>query len=172
MGSDNGSEFINKYDNNILTKNNIIAVHGRPYCPHSQGIVERAHRTIRTALVSKYLENKEKFNLFLSLKEVVLTLNNITHVTTKKKPYEVFYSSNEKLFEVVKNNIINYSKNINKECSAIKEYDTILVFNNFISNYNHKKNLNYLERNRIKKRMFYLIFVRLLINVLITIIMK
>ena len=70
----------------------------------------------------------------------------------KKKPYEVFYSSDEKLFEVVKNNTINYSKNINKECSAIKEYDTILVFNNFISNYNHKKNLNYLERNRIKKK--------------------
>ena len=104
-----------------------------------------------TALVSKYLENKEKFNLFLSLKEVVLTLNNITHVTTKKKPYEVFYSSNEKLFEIVKNNTINYSKNINKECSAIKKYDTILV-NNFISNYNLKKNLNYSERNRIKKK--------------------
>ena len=61
IGSDNGSEFINKYVNNILTKNNIIAVHGRPYCPHSQGIVERAHRTIRTELVSKYLENKIKF---------------------------------------------------------------------------------------------------------------
>ena len=72
VGSDNGSEFINKHITNILVKKIIIAVHGRPYCPHSQGIIELAHRTIRTALVSKYLENKDTFNLFLSLKEVIL----------------------------------------------------------------------------------------------------
>ena len=41
-----------------------MAVHRKPYCPHSLSIIERGHRTIKTALVSKYLENKKNFNLF------------------------------------------------------------------------------------------------------------
>ena len=84
----------------------------------------------------------------------------------------MFYSNDEKLYELVKNNTINYSKNINKECSAIKVFDTILIFNNIVSNYNKKKDLFYLEKNRIKKKMFYLIFVLLFTNALVFLIMK
>ena len=84
LGSDNGSEFTNKDVTKLLKKHNIRHVYGKPYCPHSQRIMERAHRTIKTAILAKYLENKKNFNLINSLKDVVLTLNNTIHVTTKE----------------------------------------------------------------------------------------
>ena len=87
IGSDNGSEFVNKKVKNLLNKNNIKFIHGKPYNPHSQGVVERVHRTIRTALICKYLEDKKNFNLVNSLNIVTSVYNNLIHNTTKKKTY-------------------------------------------------------------------------------------
>ena len=50
---------MNKKVKKLLNENNIKFIHGKPYNPHSQGVVERVHRTIRTALICKYLEDKK-----------------------------------------------------------------------------------------------------------------
>ena len=103
LGSDNGTEFVNKNVQKLLKSKDIIWVKGKPYNPHSQGVVERVHRTIRTGLICKYLENKSSFDLKLSLNEVVETYNNCIHRTTKKNHLKYFYQKIE-----------NYSKRLQK----------------------------------------------------------
>ena len=103
MGSDKGTEFVNKNVQKLLKSKDIIWVKGKPYNPHSQGVVERVHRTIRTGLICKYFENKSSFDLKLSLNEVVETYNNCIHRTTKKNHLKYFYQKIE-----------NYSKRLQK----------------------------------------------------------
>lgn len=43
---DNGSEFRNATLKKILTENGIKELHGLPYCPSTQGVVERVNRTL------------------------------------------------------------------------------------------------------------------------------
>ena len=56
FGSDNGREFINKSIEEFLNIRNIKFIHGAPYSPHSQGVAERTHITIRKALITKFLK--------------------------------------------------------------------------------------------------------------------
>ena len=62
LGSDNGREFKNKLIENYLNEKNIDYIHGMPYNPHSQGVVERFHKTINDLLYAKYLDNENNFN--------------------------------------------------------------------------------------------------------------
>ena len=55
IGSDNGSEFNNKLVKKLLSDNKIKFIKGKPYNPHSQGTVERVHRTVRNGLICLYL---------------------------------------------------------------------------------------------------------------------
>ena len=48
IGADNGSEFSNKHVKILLNKINIKLINGKPYNPHSQGTVERVHKTVKT----------------------------------------------------------------------------------------------------------------------------
>ena len=60
----------------------------------------------------------------------------------QKKPIDVFYSHDSKLFEEVKTNTLNSSKNYNIDLSIFKINDQILLFNNFICiNKNKDKNI-------------------------------
>lgn len=135
-----------------MNENHIKFIHWKPYNPHSQGVVERVHRTIRTALICKYLEDKKNFNLVNSLNIVTSVYNNLIHKTTKKKPIDVFYSKNKDLFSEVKINTINSNKNYNSGESMFKKYDYLLLFNNFEKSYIKKKNLYLLTKSKIKKR--------------------
>ena len=47
VSADNGKEFKNKLISDYLSENNIHYVHGLPYNPHSQGVCERVHKTIK-----------------------------------------------------------------------------------------------------------------------------
>ena len=47
---------LNKIVKTLLSKNNIVFVHGKPYNPHSQGIFERINQTVRNGLICAYLE--------------------------------------------------------------------------------------------------------------------
>lgn len=67
-------------------------INGGPYSPHSQGVVERIHLTIRYALLSKFLENKKEFNLANDLPLIMNSYNNTVHRITKHKPNEIFYT--------------------------------------------------------------------------------
>ena len=51
--SDNDSKFVKKNVKKLLNDKNILFVHGRPYNLHSQGTVERVHRTVSNALIWK-----------------------------------------------------------------------------------------------------------------------
>lgn len=44
--------------------------------------MERVHKTVKTMLICKYLENKQKFNLDNGLKIVVDVYNDTKHRTT------------------------------------------------------------------------------------------
>ena len=101
IGTDNGSEFVNKKVINLLANNNIEFVRGKPYNPHSQGVVERVHRSVRTGLICKYLEDKKNFDINKSLFQVINSYNNVVHSTTKKKPIDVFFSNDKNLFNNV-----------------------------------------------------------------------
>ena len=88
--SNNGAKFINKDVNSLMEKYYIKYIHGKPYNPHSLGIVERVHRNVRNGLICKYLENQNSFNLKLSLDNVVNVLNNNIHLTNKYKLFDIF----------------------------------------------------------------------------------
>lgn len=90
VGCDNGTEFINKTVMNFFESKNIILVKGMVYNPHSQGLIERAHRTVKNALICQYLENKNEFDFDESLNIVVNRYNNMLHSTTKKNPEKFF----------------------------------------------------------------------------------
>ena len=47
IGCDNGSEFNNSAVKSLLNNNNILMITGKPYNPHSQGVVERVNRSKR-----------------------------------------------------------------------------------------------------------------------------
>ena len=57
--TDNGREFKNKYIKKYCIDNNIKFLHGLPYRPHSQGVVERCHRIIQKGLKCLYLKYKK-----------------------------------------------------------------------------------------------------------------
>ena len=61
--SDNGKEFKNNLIENYLNENNAKFIHGAPFNPHSKGVVERFHQTIKDLLYSIIWENKHKFDL-------------------------------------------------------------------------------------------------------------
>ena len=91
----------NKHVTNLLNAENIDFIHGKTYDPHSQGTVERVHRTVRNALVCKFLENKEKFNLVNSLNEVFTIYNSLKHTTTKYKSITIFNCEDESIIQKV-----------------------------------------------------------------------
>ena len=138
----------------LLDINKISLVRGMVYNPHSQGIVERGHRTIKNALICQYLEKKDEFDLQESVNVVVNRYNNIIHSTTKKKPRDVFFSNDIKLWEEVFKNTLNCSKNFDINKSIFKVNDTVLLFNNF-SFKNKTKNIKNIRKIKSKNEEFY-----------------
>ena len=59
--TDNGKEFCNKLIEDYCKENNINIIHGRPYHPQSQGVVESYNKEIKRLLELKYLEQKKNF---------------------------------------------------------------------------------------------------------------
>ena len=162
IGTDNGSEFSNKHVKILLNKYNIKLIKGKPYNQHSQGTVERVHKTVKTMLICKYLENKQKFNLENSLKLMVDIYNDTKYRTTLYKPNEIFNCSDEEILGTVKKNTPNTSKNYNSDIKIFNKDDSILLFNNFGSNFIKKRKVFILEKSKIKKKILYLIFGKLL----------
>ena len=84
IGCDNGTEFNNKNVINLLESLNMQMIRGHVYNPNSQGIIERAHRTIKNGLICLYLEKNKDFTLVNDLELVVNRYNTMIHSTTKK----------------------------------------------------------------------------------------
>ena len=81
-----------------------------PYNPHSQGVVERFHKTIKDGLYALYCDNPDNFDIKESLDIVIKKYKNHIHSTTKYSPNEIFYSKDEDLFRKVLDNIKNSFK--------------------------------------------------------------
>ena len=77
-----------------------------------------------------------------------LEINNIQYIRKKKI--------------TVKKNTLNSSKNYNSDIKIFNKDDSILLFNNFESNFVKKRNVFILEKSKIKKKILCLIFVVLL----------
>ena len=113
IGSDMGKEFCNELIENYLNSKNIKYIHGMPYNPHSQGVVERFHKTIKDGLYCRYNDNPENFDIKQSLDFIIKKYNNHIHSSTKFTPNEVFYSKDEELFKKVLENIKDsFKKNL------------------------------------------------------------
>ena len=135
-----------------MNRNNISIICGRPYNPHSQGVIERTHWTIRNCLISKYLEDVKNFKLESVLKDIINTLNKTIHCKTKFSPFDIFYSEDTNFLDQVRENILKAFKNYNSELIDIKKNDNVLIFNNFTCKYVKKENLYYLNKSIIKKK--------------------
>ena len=156
LGSDNGKEFRNKIIEGYLKDKNIKYIHGNPYNPHSQGVVERFHKTVKDALYCLYADNPESFNIKENLEIVIKKYNNHIHSTTKFSPNQIFYSDDEELFQKVLTNIKNSFKyigkdfmnfNVNEKCLLIKKIK--------IQKKGDKKKAGVLIYDKIKNKNIY-----------------
>ena len=129
FGCGNGIEFVNSDVCGYLEENDIKMINDRPSNPHSQGIVERVHRTIRNSLIVKFIENIKSFNIEESLKLAVNNYNKIKHNITKYTPNELFFSSNNEIFKSVYNNTIEYYNNKSKNYLSFKVGEKCLLIN-------------------------------------------
>ena len=91
--TDNGKKSTNKKLKTFLDKNNVKFIRGRAFNPRSQGKVERLHRTIKNKLLCKKFDETNKFNLVLSLNNIMFTYNNTIQLTINSKPIEVYSST-------------------------------------------------------------------------------
>ena len=83
IGSDKGREFKNNLIENYLKEHDITFIHGAPYNPHSQGVVERFHQTIKDLLYSIYTEKNKNFDLKDCLDISLKKYNNHIHLANK-----------------------------------------------------------------------------------------
>ena len=72
-----------------------------PHNPHSQGVVERFHQTIKDIPYNKNAENQKLFKIKES-ELAVKKYNNHVHFTTKFIPNTIFYSNAKKLLIIRK----------------------------------------------------------------------
>ncbi len=101
-----------------LKEKNINFIHGLPFNPHSQGVVERFHKTIKDSLYSLYSENKESFDIIQGLDIVIKKYNN-------HDPNQIFYSNNHNLYKKVLTNMKNTFKNIKVDNANFKENENV-----------------------------------------------
>lgn len=153
LGTDNGTEFVNRKVKNFLISKNIKFIHGKAFNPRSQGCVERLHRTLKINLISKKIDDGEKFDLLQANNQILLNYNNTIHQTTKFKPIEVFFSTSDEIKEQVYINTLNSFKHLNSDNTKFSNLEKVLLFTNFvIDKIKSTKNKKYLVRNKVKKK--------------------
>ena len=156
LGSDNGKEFRNKIIEDYLKDKDIKYIHGNPYNPHSQGVVERFHKTVKDALYSLYADNPDSFNIKENLEIVIKKYNNHIHSTTKFSPNQIFYSDDEDLFKKVLTNIKNSFKYIGKDFMNFKIKEKCLLIKKIkIQKKGDKKKAGVLIYDKIKNKNAY-----------------
>ena len=156
IGSDNGKEFKNNLIEGYLREKNIKFIHGLPYNPHSQGVVERFHKTIKDYLYSIYSDDKDNFDLRLSIDIVVKKYNNHIHRTTKYTPNQIFYSNDEELYREVLDNIKSLFKSIGSENANFKKNEKCLLKCKFIIKKAFKENNDgVLIYDKVKNKINY-----------------
>ena len=85
-----------------MEENKIQYVHRLPYKPHSQGVCEIVHKTIRVVLIVEKLEDKNKFAIKEALESTISAYNQTLHSVSKATPLEVFYITNNVYLKKIK----------------------------------------------------------------------
>ena len=130
--TDNGTEFKNKLLTEYCQVNKIKFIHGLPYRPHSQGVVERLHRIIKKGLNCYKLKLKKTYNIDYAIAEIIRIKNNTYCRTTKETPNNLFFKEiNEEEIKNINSNMLESQKysNIYKNTFNLKE--KILLNDNF-----------------------------------------
>ena len=89
--SDNGAEFKNKFINDFCNMYNIKFLHGSPYSPHSQGIIERFNYTIKKDVSKEFLANNNNKLDFNEVRfKIINYYNNKKHRILGMSPNEAY----------------------------------------------------------------------------------
>ena len=156
IGCDNGKEFRNNLIESYLKDKNIKLIHGLPYNPHSQGVVERFHKTIKDYLYSIYSDDNENFDLKQCIDIVIKKYNNHKHRSTKYTPNEIFYSKDEELYSKVLDNIKSIFNSFKYENANFKENEKCLLKCKFIiKKFFKEKKDGVLTVDKVKKKIGY-----------------
>jgi len=129
--TDNGKEFINNMFKEYLEINNISKRTTRVYNPKCNGIMERFIKTLKDLLLKDYNQNKEDYDIRISLENCLNFYNNKKHNATKLIPFNLFKSKNEEDWKkAIQNNQLNRKTNIKKNIPLMKD-QKILICKNF-----------------------------------------
>jgi len=134
-------------------------IHGSPYHPQSQGVVEKLNDLIAKSLHAShqaYKSKKEKknWNIELALKAWTASSNQNVHSVTKRIPNKAIHIENEKEIKVVIENIKNYYERKTK--TRAKKLDLRIGMKMFIikevQKVKNKQKLTTNAKNNLKKR--------------------
>ena len=118
LQTDNGLEYanINNKIEEFCQDNKIIYIRSRPHLPQKNGVVEVVHKEIRRYALIEYAKYSKDFNLKNVLLDAVNTHNHNVHSTTGSKPIDIINNNDEK----IKNLVL---ENIKKELKIKNKYD-------------------------------------------------
>lgn len=151
IGTDNGKEFKNSIMMNFCQENNINLVHGLPYKPHSQGVVERLHRTIKSHIVLTKFLYHNKFNLENTINKINQLYNSTINTVTGFTPNEIFWSTNKEILKKVYYNTTKYYSDYNLTEKIIECGDKCVLSNKLYIKKKTKDNELILEENKFLK---------------------
>ena len=107
-------------------------MHGLPYRPHSQGVVERLHRVIQKGLICFKLEKKKGYNIDYSLSEIIKIKNNTICRTIKSTPNNIFFKEfNEQEIKKINELMLDSQKTSNVYRNTFKVNEKVLINDNF-----------------------------------------
>ena len=114
--TDNGSEFVNEEVKNLCKIRNIEFIHGRPYHPQSQGVVEKINDFLAKSLRASYSafikeKTKEVWDIETALRAFTTNANKNVHSVTLKVPNKLVLSDDPKEIQEVKQRIESYYNN-------------------------------------------------------------
>lgn len=104
--SDNGGEFISALINALHDSLQVNIIHGLPYHPQTQGVIERSHQTIKRKFWSNVHELQlDPTNLSFEeakqiLQNAITIYNHECHTTTKMIPFELFMGRTDRNFSL------------------------------------------------------------------------
>ena len=90
LHSDNGKEFVNKSMKDLLNDYKVREVHGMPYKPRVQGVIERANGSLKT-LIHKWMAERKSHDWVTAAFKCTATLNITRGRTTGFTPYELMF---------------------------------------------------------------------------------
>ena len=116
--TDNGLEFCNRLVQQLMESQHVDFIHGRPYHPQTQGIVEVFNKTLHNLIWNVFLvQGGENFDLKTAHRNSLFEYNTKKHSSTQEKPVDCFQFTSNEDFERVNANFMKKfnSKNRNFE---------------------------------------------------------